>query len=298
MSINDDLAQLQGLVAPARITGGITGRELSKTLKAAMVEAEATVLSVTAASSFSSKIRAAQLKELTAALGPISTELWNTTGKLTELGMFTQGALAADQALDRDFFLGMPGTALTQYARAMHMNANAGIQAIISRRTNGFTLSERIYKNGTVSTAKVGKIVEGHLIAGSSAKRMARDVRQHFDPKVPGGSSYAANRLARTEINNSHHESTIRQSEMRPWVLGYKWNLSGSHPRPDVCNEYAEDDRYGLGAGVWKKGEAPSRPHPQCLCYLTHLQDEPDEWIQKALGGEYDGWFDDQEMVC
>lgn len=291
MGAEDDLAKLHGLIAPARITEGITNRQMAILLKEAAAEMEDVVTTLMTSTTFSNKVKREQLRQLTAAFGPISTELWTETGQLTKVGMFAQAQLAADQALDRDFLMGMPGQALTQYSHGMHMNANAGIEAVLSRRTNGYTLQQRIYANGQRTTKAVGKIVEQGLLQQTSARNLAKQVKQHFRPDVPGGTSYAAKRLARTEINNAHHETTIRNSELRPWVLGYKWNLSSSHPRPDPCDDLAQRDS-GQGPGVYAKGNAPSRPHPQCMCYLTHLQEDADEFMNKALSGQYDDWFD------
>lgn len=298
MALSDDYARLQGLVAPNRITEGITNRQMARLLKDASKEAESFVLHTVSQPTVSRQLRASQMRSLRAGLSTISTELWTETGKLTTVGMHAQAALAADQAMDRDLFLGMPGSAVVQYSRAMHLNVNQGVEALLSRRTNGYTLSERIYKNGAIGVQRASAVVERGLLLQKSAREIARDVRQHFDPNVPGGSSYAARRLARTEINNAHHETTIRQSELRPWVLGYQWNLSSSHPRPDPCDTLANDDHDNLGPGVFKKGNAPSRPHPQCLCYLTHIQEPTEEFLAKALNGDYEEFMFEHGVEC
>lgn len=88
-------------------------------------------------------------------------------------------------------------------------------------------------------------------------------------------------RLSRTEINNAFHEQQKRAGD-KPWVEGVKWNLSGSHPRPDTCNDYANQSN-GLGRGVFKTGDVPDKPHPQCLCYLTYETLSPEAFLD-ALG--------------
>lgn len=298
MSAVEDLAYLQGVAAPLRLTEGITNRQMAKVLKEASAEASAFIDATVGSKSFGTQVRRAQLASIRAGIDPISTELWSRTGKVTEVGMFAQAQLAADQALDRDLLLGMPGQAALQYSRQMHLQANAGVQSILSRRTEGFKLSDRIYANGKRTTAQVGRIVERGLALQMSAKEIAKATRSHFAPDVPGGSSYAAMRLARTEINNAHHATTIRMSEERPWVVGYHWNLSRSHPRPDPCDELAQADDYRLGAGNYPKGSAPDRPHPQCLCYLSHVQEDDDVFIDKIAGGQYDNWLADKGVRC
>lgn len=289
---------MQGVVAPARLTDGITNREMSKLLKEAAQEAENTITDLLASESFTSQTRLRQIAAIRAGIQPISTELWNRTGKITEVGMFQQAQLAADQAMDRDFFLGMPGLAITQYARQMHIDAAAGIESVLSRRTNGYVLADRIYANGKATTAQVGRIVDRGLVLQKSAREIAKEVKGYYHPSVPGGASYASMRLARTEINNAHHHTTIRMSEQRPWVTGYEWNLSRSHPKPDPCNELAEADDYGLGPGRYTKGNAPDRPHPQCLCFLTHIQEDDDAFIDGLTSGKYDSWLEERKVAC
>jgi hypothetical protein len=293
----EDLSETFGLAMPNRITEGITHRQMSILLKEAAAEAEARMQFEMARNSFSSGIRAQQLAVVNKALGEVSTELWSGTGRITVAGSYQQAQLAADQAIDLDFFLGMPSTAITQYAQQIYFDAKTSVEAIISRRTNGYTLAERIYANGKVSTAQAGRIVEKGLAQQLSAKEISRQVKGFYSPDVPGGASYAANRLARTEINNAHHHTTMRLSQNRPWIKGFKWNLSRSHPKPDPCDALATHDE-GLGVGVFSKNNPPDRPHPQCLCYVTHLQEDDDVFQDKLVSGEYDPWLSSKGVRC
>lgn len=293
------LIRAHGLTQPQRITEGITGRQVSRILKEASVEAERLIAAnVSKLGTISGRVRQAQLRAAVAGLGPISTEMWNELGRVVQIGMFEVGQLAADQALDRDLLLGMPGNGILQYADAVHFEARHSVESLVSRRTNGFKLADRIYANGELSTKQAGRIVERALVLQQSAKQIARQVRHLYDPAVPGGVSYAAMRLGRTEIANAHHETSIRLSKDRPWVQGFKWNLSGSHPRPDVCNEYAEDDHDDLGPGVFSKGNVPSKPHPQCLCYVSHVQESTEEFLDKLANGKYDPWLENKGVSC
>ena len=289
---------MQGVVAPARLTDGITNRQMSILLKEAADEASDTITDLVGSSTFTSQTRLRQIAAIRAGIEPISTELWTKTGKVTEVGMFQQAQLAADQAMDRDFFLGMPGLAVTQYAREMHISAAAGIQSVLSRKTNGYVLADRIYANGKATTAHVGRIVDRGLILQKDARTIAKEVKGFYHPDVPGGASYAAMRLARTEINNAHHHTSIRMGQERPWVQGFEWNLSRSHPKPDPCDELAEANDYGLGPGKYPKSSAPDRPHPQCLCFLTHIQEDDDQFINNLSSGQYDSWLEQKGIAC
>jgi hypothetical protein len=290
------LAETFGKTQPSMITEGITHRQLSRILKDAAAEAEARVLALTGGG-VSDVVGRLQARQIAAQLETVSTQLWTGTGRIIQAGIYQQAALAVDQAMDLELLGGMPGLAGMQLGQALHFEAAQVVEDIISRKTNGFNLAERIYANGKVSTKQVGKLIDQALAQQLSAKQLAKQVKGFYSPDVPGGVSYASMRLARTEINNAHHTTTIRMAQDKPWVRGFKWNLSESHPRPDECNEYATRD-VGLGAGVFPKGDTPSKPHPQCLCYLTHIQDEDDVFLDKLVSGEYDEYLGDKGVFC
>lgn len=292
------LARSQGLTAVVRLTEGITGQQIGVVLDDAGEAAADRIAYNLGKGTISGKITEAQLRAVTTGTEAISHEMWKQVGKVTHVGMHEAAALATDQAIDRDLLLGMPGNGIIQYAPGMFLDASQGIESLISRRTFGFPLAERIYANGLIGVKQVARIVERELVLQRSAKEIAKQVRHLYDPNVPGGQSYAAKRLARTEINNAHHSTSIMHSKDRPWIVGMKWNLSSSHPRPDDCDDYAKKDHYRLGPGVYKKGDTPRKPHPQCLCYLTHLQVDEDAFINSLVAGKYDPWFNRKGVTC
>jgi hypothetical protein len=285
------LSRHHGFIQPQRITEGITHRQLAMVLKDAAAEASAMIeFNVAKLGTISGAVKTAQLSQAMAGIGNVSTELWTGVGKITRAGMYEAGTLAADQALDLDLFLGMPGNSVVQYASLTHFEASQSVEDLISRRTHGYKLSDRIYANGRVSVKQAAKVVERGLVLQRSAKEIAFGVRGHFSPAVPGGTSFAAMRLARTEINNAHHHTTLRLSKDKPWVAGWKWNLSGSHPRPDACD--------ALAAQLHEKANPPDKPHPQCLCYITHLQEDPEVFMNKLVSGDYDDYMASKGVTC
>lgn len=123
-------------------------------------------------------------------------------------------------------------------------------------------LSRRVYRNADLTSGRIERLIRAGIIQGLSARELAKTVKDFIRPDVKGGVSYAAMRLARTELNNAFHE---RQKEVilgKPWALAV-WNLSKSHPHRDVCNDLAE-------GGPYEADEVPDKPHPQCLCYLSY----------------------------
>jgi hypothetical protein len=133
-------------------------------------------------------------------------------------------------------------------------------------------LSGRVWKNAAINTARIQRIVQKHLITGTvDPRELANDVKRFIDPGTPGGVSYAAMRLARTEINGAFHDRQRTIAEERPWVKAVKWNLSKSHPTPDICDQYARDHSPGFNRGEYIPEEMPDKPHPQCLCWQTYV---------------------------
>lgn len=287
-----------GVNRPGRLTEGIVKGDLATLLTAAQRDAQKLIEANLAKGTFSGRMRARQLQAAIDGMGSLSSSMWGEVGALTRKGIHGAANLAVESQLDRDFLSGMPFNAIRQYADGLYYNAFHTAESIISRRTNGFTLADRIYKGGRSGVIAAAKQVERGLLLGMSAKEIAGLVGGLYDPLVPGGQSYAAMRLARTEINNAHHDTTIRTADEMPWTMGYKWNLSGSHPRPDICNEYAEADHDNMGPGVFKKGNTPSKPHPHCLCYLTVMQPDRDEFLDGLVNGDYDDYLEGMGVSC
>lgn len=288
MALPEGTGAQWGLIQPARITEGITGNAMKDVLNDAAAEAEQIIVSAAAKGTVSGTVQAAQMRNALAGIEALNSDMWSEHERLIHGGMFQQAQLAADQALDLDLFTGMPGSAVLQYAKGTHWQAAQVVDDLISRNESGYVLADRIYANGLVTTKQVGSIVNKALILQTSARDLAKQVESFYRPDVPGGASYAAKRLARTEINNAHHATTIAMSADKPWVNGFKWNLSRSHGHKDECDALAEEDRFQMGKGIYPKSDAPDRPHPQCICYLTHEMMDEDEFIDNLVRGDYD----------
>ena len=108
-------------------------------------------------------------------------------------------------------------------------------------------------------------------------------MKKSIKPKVPGGVSHAAMRLARTEINNAYHAQSIDGMEDEPWVIGVEWNLTRPHhPDPgEIC-----DNMPILAYST--KTKVPLKPHPNCVCYITPVLEDFQIFAQKLKSGAYD----------
>ncbi|WP_024296653.1 hypothetical protein [Methylomicrobium lacus] len=79
---------------------------------------------------------------------------------------------------------------------------------------------------------------------------------------------YHLKRIARTEMATAGHRAVIDDTQNNDGIIGYQWRLSASHPRPDICDYYANIEM-GLGKGVFTKESVPRhKAHPHCMCLL------------------------------
>lgn len=214
---------------------------------------------------------------------------------------------AIERAIDRTSVTALDGVAtLNRLLLASGSNpaliesfewqSRRALENVRSRLINNIDLSRSVYRTNRLTNGWVQREVSRGLLLNRSAAEIARSVASMIRPDVRGGVSYAARRLGRTEINNAFHTSTIRMTAKQPWVEGYKWMLSSSHPRPDPCDDNAKEDHDGLGEGIFKKSNVPGKPHPQCLCYLTVVQVDEDEFMDALIGGRYDRYLRAQSL--
>lgn len=172
---------------------------------------------------------------------------------------------------------------------------------------DGLKLSERIWQNAKQMADRIQKQILLSLQTGMSAQRLADQILQTAEQKVEipkylqdqmknmnpdqiaktvagyieRKERYNAKRVARTEIQRMWRVSYVKQAQQLPFVKGIKWNLSKSHPKNDICDEYATAD-VGLGEGVYPPNAVPVNghpAHPNCLCYLTTVLSD----IQEVL---------------
>lgn len=256
---------------------------LNEILREAAKETEREILKLATRSGISATVNLSRLQLVLAGIQRIQTELWRDGVAETIADHIPEAQEDAQQAasvLDR-YLVRVVGehsarTLIDAFARQVEL----GLQLDLTRIKP--ELSLRVYRNAALSTGKIESIIRQEIIRGTSARQIANRVKPYIDPNVKGGVSYAAKRLGRTELNNAFHSAQVAEAD-RDWVKGVKWNLSKSHPKRDICNDYAEHKEDGLPVGVWAKTKVPSKPHPQCLCYMTYDMMEPDEALDLIL---------------
>jgi hypothetical protein len=274
-----------------------TDRELTRLLAEAARDAHNAAERLARSKKFGAMSRAAQQRLIERELHLQMRALWEGIGHLTIFGE-KDAARAAIESLDflQNRLFRQAGD-LGDFRRSLLRSAESGIDSYISRQENLLPLSRRIYGNDLLGRNTITKTINKALLRGLSASELAQEVSGLIRPGVRGGVTYAAQRLARTEINNAFHFSQIRYTREMPWVEGYKWHLSGSHPRPDQCNVYADKNHDGIGRGVFKKSNVPGKPHPNCLCYLTTVTAAPGKFERQLRAGSYDRYMRDVQRA-
>lgn len=166
--------------------------------------------------------------------------------------------------------------------------------------SDGKTLDERLWNITNKNAKDIDTIIKVNVANGANARDLAKQLDNYINPKnrinskpiyttnekgklvklpppsgISNNISYQAQRLARTSLTHANNESYIQGSKMNPFNKGLKWNLSPSHYErqvarygKDICDEYATQNNYELGAGVYPADEFPLA-HCNCLCYPT-----------------------------
>lgn len=177
-------------------------------------------------------------------------------------------------------------------AASIRQRARRVVQVFETRqRMIRFELSERVYKWEAWHNGRVEAELSKQFALGRSAREIAKATRDFIHPDTPGGVSYAAKRLGRTEVANAFHEQTQRDYAGNPFVRGLKWNLSRSHPSKDPCDLLAKGHSRGLPKGVYLADEVPPKPHPQCLCNISPSTVSEKKFQDEFLGGEYNDFL-------
>lgn len=244
--------------------------------------------------SVSAQVRRAQYQQVDDAIVRHTTNGWKDIGDVLDGNIARSAQIAGDGAAALVDVLGasLPDELLA----GMQAAADSSGERVAARIANRIDLSPRIYDNARLTAGHVDRIINQSIASNSSAKELARAVATYISPDAPGGMSYCAMRLGRTELNNAFHATNKALYENQPWVDGAKWLLSGSHPKPDECNEYAEGNHANMGQGVYRSTEVPGKPHPQCLCYTVPITPSRKDFHDQLLSGQFNNWLEENGL--
>lgn len=234
-------------------------------------------------------VRAAQARAAVVAIQSTLSYFWTSMGEATKAGRADAAAEAVLLGFSWDLpkwrFIKTDTAERDKLRDSLVKSARFNVESAIARVYKSYIpLSEQVYKTKALADGWVDRSVESGLARGLTVREMQKEVKEFIRPEVKGGVSYAARRLARTEINNAYHAATIVDNENKPWVAGMVWRLSGSHPRLDICDVLAKNSPY-------PKEDVPPKAHPHCLC-TTYPETVSDEDFWDAFNdGEYDDYI-------
>lgn len=235
---------------------------------------------------------AVRLSQLSAARAAILNSLWLDIGQEIVAGR-ARAVTAAEEdgsARLRQLLRGLPPGARDALVEGAEKAANLAVERAAAREAGlgRRALAQSVYRNAALSNGAIDRIINSGLARNLNARSLAAEVARFIRPDVPGGVSFAAFRLSRTEINNSFHSASTTYWADNPFVPAVRWHLSSSHPRPDQCNDYASANG---GTGLFPSNQVPSKPHPQCLCYTTPQSLSDDEIVAGYASGAFDGYL-------
>lgn len=157
----------------------------------------------------------------------------------------------------------------------------------------GYRLSDRIWRAGHITRARIDDLLRGGIARGQSAVSLADDLERFLLPSrqriltatpypAPYGysGSFDARRLARSETTRAHGVAQYVGGILNPFVVRARWHLSAQH-NPKNCDGscdaiYAQDQ----AQDGFEPEDVPIQvvdTHPQCTCYTTHETLSPSE---------------------
>lgn len=270
-------------------------RRASVEINAALEEAQRDIfkqLDSLGSDNFSTGVRRAQLNLALKAVRDTLRETFGSVGDVIRNSSGEAAVAAVDAGLfdERGVLKRLFPNAIdrAQYANSLRRTAERNIQATVTRiLETQQPLSGRVWKTQALARGMVSRAVNNALARGDSAENLARQIRDLVRPDVPGGVSYAAKRLARTELNNAFHAQSIADTQDRPWINQMRWHLSKVHQDDpgDACEDYATQ-------GLFPKEHVPGKPHPNCRCFVTPEVLDYESFEQQLLMGHYDSYID------
>ena len=186
------------------------------------------------------------------------------------------------------------------------MNIRA-VEAMWSRSRYGLTLNDHIWNKNENYRKHINKLLTTGVATGENCVTVARamekyikksrtsfaegypNMMERMQGSIPKDISYEALRLARTEMTSAFGMGVTKSASLNPSNKGVRFILSASHPEYDICDVHCNLDDYGLGPGGYPLDEAPDYPfHPNCLCIMTQINEEPDDFLARLKAWDKD----------
>lgn len=265
-------------------------------------DARAEISALETNTTFSAGVRSAQLRLVMKIVSEVLNDLFKKQIPLITAGS-KESATAAVTAFgetDRDFLesafrqssvshSGATPRKLAQgFIEGQEIQAQISVAHLVSRlEKSAQPLSSRVYRTKRMANNWVQREINSGLVRNASAKEIATKVRKSIRPNTPGGVSYAAMRLGRTELANAFHATSVALAQDRPWVQGMVWHTSQTHETApgliEICDRYKDQ--------LFEVDNVPPKPHPQCRCFVTPAVEPLDIFTRNLTAGYYNDWI-------
>ncbi len=148
------------------------------------------------------------------------------------------------------------------------------VRAIVNASYQNATWSQRLWNHQASLSSQIGTQLASGILAGKSSTVLAREIQ-----KLTGGSTYACQRLMRTELRRVQTEAAL-QSMTDNGVTEYKFMVeNGVNP----CDECLALDGQVFKLSDMNVGKNAPPVHPSCHCASAPHVDEA-KW-QRWLDG-------------
>lgn len=210
--------------------------------------------------------------------------LYNLTMKVNRLEMLKArcGIRAMEGYRDTERLINenLEERAYSEYRRlagilgnSVQFNENM-VRAIVNASYQNATWSQRLWNHQASLSSQIGTQLASGILAGKSSTVLAREIQ-----KLTGGSTYACQRLMRTELRRVQTEAAL-QSMTDNGVTEYKFMVeNGVNP----CDECLALDGQVFKLSDMNVGKNAPPMHPQCHCATAPYVDEA-KW-QRWLDG-------------
>lgn len=267
--------------------------QIKSLLKDGASDAQDRINALSQKTTFSSGVQTAQIKMTMNSIQSTFKTLFKQIIPIIQSGQKDEAGQASDALNETDLsYLRAALSATTDidsFIKSEKQRAELGVVHALSNVTNSsLPLSARVYRTQFLANNWVKTQVTKQILLGGSASDIANAVKQSIDPSTPGGVSYAAMRLGRTELNNAFHATAITLSQDRPWITGMQWFTSRTHDDSDkteICTQ--------LNGQIFTTDKVPAKPHPQCRCYVAPTLESATAFQNHLTAGTYRDWIED-----
>lgn len=215
--------------------------------------------------------------------------LYNLTMKVNRLEMLKArcGIRAMEGYRDTERLINenLEERAYSEYRRlagilgnSVQFNENM-VRAIVNASYQNATWSQRLWNHQASLSSQIGTQLASGILVGKSSTVLAREIQ-----KLTGGSTYACQRLMRTELRRVQTEAAL-QSMTDNGVTEYKFMVeNGVNP----CDECLALDGQVFKLSDMNVGKNSPPMHPQCHCATAPYVDEA-KWQRWLDGPAQDG---------